>query len=54
MLFRSARVLERGYAVVRDGDGAVVRDAAAVVAGASLDVQLAAGGLAVRVDQVRP
>ncbi len=49
-----ARVLERGYAVVRDGDGAVVRDAAAVVAGASLDVQLAAGGLAVRVDQVRP
>ncbi len=47
-----ARVLERGYAVVRDGDGAVVRDAAAVMAGTSLDVQLAAGGLAVRVDQV--
>ncbi|MGI8686656.1 MAG: exodeoxyribonuclease VII large subunit [Acidimicrobiales bacterium] len=49
-----ARVLERGYAVVRDGHGAVVRDATAVAAGATLDVQLAAGRLAVHVDEVRP
>jgi hypothetical protein len=31
-----------------------VRDAAAVSTGALLDVELAAGGLAVRVEDVRP
>lgn len=48
------RVLERGYAVVRDPHGTVVRSAAAVGAGAALDVELADGGLAVRVERVRP
>jgi exodeoxyribonuclease VII large subunit len=37
------RVLERGYAVVRSADGAVVRDPAAVAAGERLDVQVAGG-----------
>lgn len=46
-----ARVLERGFAVVRDADGNVVRDATAVVAGQALDVELAAGRLGVRVEQ---
>ena len=44
-----ARVLRRGYAVVRDRAGAVVRDPAAVTAGQKLDVQLAGGGLEVEV-----
>ena len=44
--------LERGYAIVRLGETAV-RDAAAVSAGALLDVELADGGLAVRVEDVR-
>ncbi|HET7486760.1 MAG TPA: exodeoxyribonuclease VII large subunit [Acidimicrobiales bacterium] len=48
-----ARVLARGYAVVRDGSGAVIRDSAAVAAGACLDVELAAGRLAVRVEEAR-
>jgi exodeoxyribonuclease VII large subunit len=45
--------LARGYAIVRLGETAV-RDAAAVSTGALLDVELAAGGLAVRVEDVRP
>jgi len=49
-----ARVLERGYAVVRADDGTVVRAAAGVAAGASLDVQLAAGRLTVHVHEARP
>ena len=49
-----ARVLERGYAVVRDGAGSVVRDANGVEAGGRLDVELAAGHLDVRVEKVRP
>lgn len=49
-----ARVLERGYAVVRDESGSVVRDAGGVGVGGRLDVELAAGHLDVRVDQVRP
>jgi exodeoxyribonuclease VII large subunit len=48
------RVLERGYAVVRDADGAVVRDAAAMSEGAHVDVQLAAGRLGAVVDRVTP
>jgi exodeoxyribonuclease VII large subunit len=43
------RVLARGYAVVRDAQGTVVRDAAAVSSGEALDVQLARGRLAVEV-----
>lgn len=47
-----ARVLERGYAVVRDESGAVVRDASAVAPGARVRVELAAGRLAARVEEV--
>ncbi len=46
------RVLERGYAVVRAADGAVVRDAAALSTGESLSVQLASGRAGVRVEEV--
>ena len=45
--------LGRGYAIVRSG-AEVVRDATAVVPGALLDVQLAAGSLGARVEEVRP
>ena len=38
-----ARVLERGYAVVRTANGDVVRDAGAVVGGALLDIRVAQG-----------
>ena len=48
-----ARVLQRGYAVVRAADGSVVRRAGAVATGEHLEVQLAAGRLAVSVDAVR-
>ena len=48
------RVLERGYAVVRDGDGQVVRDAATLTVGAALDVQLATGRVGAQVEEVRP
>lgn len=46
------RVLERGYAVVRDADGRVVRDPAAVAAGARVDVEVARGRFAARVEEV--
>lgn len=44
--------LSRGYAIVRTA-GLVLRDAAAVAPGDPLDVSLAAGGLGVRVEEVR-
>jgi exodeoxyribonuclease VII large subunit len=44
--------LGRGYAVVRV-DGQAVRRAAAVTVGASIDVELAEGGLAATVEEVR-
>ncbi len=47
-----ARVLERGYAVVRTGDGSVLRDAAGAPAGTAIDVELAAGRLGARVEEV--
>jgi exodeoxyribonuclease VII large subunit len=47
------RVLDRGYALVRDADtGAILRDAAATNPGASLSVRLARGGLSATVDSV--
>jgi exodeoxyribonuclease VII large subunit len=46
------RVLERGYAVVRDASGRVVRDASVVAPGDAVDVQLARGRLGARVDEV--
>jgi exodeoxyribonuclease VII large subunit len=45
--------LARGYAIVRAG-GAVVRDAGTVAAGSRIDVELAAGTLGARVEEVRP
>jgi exodeoxyribonuclease VII large subunit len=45
--------LGRGYAIVRDGGGAL-RDAATVRAGDHVDIELAAGYLGARVDEVRP
>ena len=45
--------LHRGYAIVRAGSEAL-RDATAVAPGDGLDIQLAAGGLGVTVEEVRP
>lgn len=45
--------LERGYAIVRDAQGAVIRDAHHLVPGDALDVQVAHGALGVRVETVR-
>jgi exodeoxyribonuclease VII large subunit len=45
--------LERGYAIVRDADGHVVRAAAATAPGAPLQVTLRQGVLDVRVETVR-
>ena len=46
--------LERGYAIVQDEAGAVVRDAAAVAVGERVGVRLAAGRLGARVEDVAP
>ena len=45
--------LARGYAIVRTADG-VLRDAGAVAEGGRIDVELARGTLAARVEEVRP
>ncbi|MGM0577688.1 MAG: exodeoxyribonuclease VII large subunit [Myxococcota bacterium] len=45
--------LERGYAIVRDDEGRVVRDAHAVREGAGLEVILHRGGLDVAVERVK-
>lgn len=47
------RVLRRGYAVVRDEGGTVLRDASQAPVGTRIDVELAAGGLRARVEEVR-
>lgn len=44
--------LERGYAIVRTADG-IVRSSAAVAPGTLVDVELAEGGLAARVEETR-
>ena len=49
-----ARVLARGYAVVRTADGRVLREARATRAGERLDVMLASGRLAVEVSETIP
>ncbi|MDO5101656.1 MAG: exodeoxyribonuclease VII large subunit [Lautropia sp.] len=46
-------VLARGYAIVRDAEGRVLRSAEAVPAGELLDIRLKAGALAARVEKVR-
>jgi exodeoxyribonuclease VII large subunit len=45
-----ARVLSRGYAVVRTADGRVVRDPAAVAPGQRVEVQVAGGRFGARVE----
>ncbi|OFZ97544.1 MAG: exodeoxyribonuclease VII large subunit [Betaproteobacteria bacterium RIFCSPLOWO2_02_FULL_62_17] len=45
-------VLERGYSLVRDGAGQLVRDAAVLRAGAALDITFANGGALARVESV--
>lgn len=44
--------LERGYAIVRGGDG-VLRSAAGLVPGARVDVELAEGGFGARIEELR-
>jgi len=48
-----SQVLSRGYAIVRAGDGAVVRSGAAIARGDALDVTFAEGGAKVTVDEPR-
>jgi exodeoxyribonuclease VII large subunit len=45
-------VLERGYAIVRDHAGAVIRASDGLAAGDRLQVQFARGGIGVRVDSI--
>ena len=45
--------LARGYAIARDADGHIVRDAASLAAGQGLDLSFAQGGARVEVTQVR-
>jgi exodeoxyribonuclease VII large subunit len=45
------KILDRGYAIVRNADGHVVKDSAEVGAGADLEVLLAKGRLGVRVSE---
>jgi exodeoxyribonuclease VII large subunit len=46
--------LERGYAIIQDDAGAVVRDAADVTVGERVGVRLATGRLGARVEEVQP
>jgi exodeoxyribonuclease VII large subunit len=46
--------LERGYAIVQDDAGAVVREAGAVAVGQHVGVRLATGRLGARVEEVQP
>ena len=45
--------LSRGYAIARDDAGRIVREASAVAPGDAVDVELASGELAARVEHVR-
>lgn len=45
--------LERGYAIVTDDTGAIVRDAAAMPAGSRVDARVAHGSLVCRVEEAR-
>ena len=49
-----ANVLSRGYSVVRDGTGRIIRDAASLSAGALIEARFASGGATARVEQVLP
>jgi exodeoxyribonuclease VII large subunit len=46
-------VLERGYSIVRDADGRIVRRSAGLARGALLDVTFAEGGASARVEETR-
>jgi exodeoxyribonuclease VII large subunit len=46
-------VLERGYSIVRDTDGRIVRRSAGLAHGALLDVTFAEGGASARVEETR-
>lgn len=46
--------LARGYAIARDGEGRIVRDAAVLSAGQALDLGFAQGGAQVQVQSTRP
>ena len=46
------RVLERGYSITRDADGRVVRTTDTVVAGASIETELAGGRITSRVETI--
>lgn len=46
-------VLERGYSIVRDGQGRVVRDSKALQVGSEIEVTLAQGGIGARVTKLR-
>jgi exodeoxyribonuclease VII large subunit len=46
-------VLERGYAIVRDGEGRIVRRSAGLACGDPLDLTFAEGGANARVEQTR-
>ena len=46
--------LARGYAIARDAEGRIVRDAAALSAGQPLDLSFAQGGAQVQVQTTRP
>lgn len=48
------RILERGFALLRDAEGQVVRDAEDVADGEALHVRLARGEMAVRVESSTP
>jgi exodeoxyribonuclease VII large subunit len=53
-LLGPAATLERGYAIVQDDAGAVVREATTLAAGDRIGVRLATGRVGARVEEVEP
>jgi exodeoxyribonuclease VII large subunit len=45
-------VLQRGFAIVRTTDGGIVRSAAQLSVGAAVDLTLASGGAAARIERI--
>jgi exodeoxyribonuclease VII large subunit len=50
----ASKVIERNYAIVRDARGAVVRSPGNVGPGERLDIEVAEGGIGVRVESGTP
>lgn len=48
------RILARGYAICRDGEGRILTDAAETAEGARLDIRLARGTVLATADEVKP